>query len=173
MLRIGASDLKKVSRGVVECERCVFAQQDYYAGMTSILTLSAAVLMYGVSGSAVAQSAPQASEKPTQGQISALQDAPKSPPKAAPKPDASKYPGFAPLVQANREAFVKLVKKRNELKAQNPPQESTFEEYKKLDAEYQKASSKVSEFMANKRWTDEDRAAMTTIVSDELSKAVS
>jgi hypothetical protein len=129
--------------------------------------------MYGVSGTAVAQSAVQASEKPVGEQILTLQDAPKSPPKAAPKPDASKYPGFAPLVQTNREAFVKLVKKRNELKAQTPPQESTFKEYKELEAKYQEASSKVSEFMAQKRWTDEDRAAMTTIVSEELSKAVS
>lgn len=87
--------------------------------------------------------------------------------------DAGKYSGFMDLVKDHREAQIKMVRKWREVKAQSPVSDATMKEYKELQVETGKASNKVVKFMQQKRWTDEDRAAMNKIWSDEISKDVS
>ncbi len=140
--------------------------------MARILALSVSAVMYGIASAAVAQTSPVAHQNSDDVQISAAQDPPKAPPKAPKAPDVSKYGGFLDLVKANREAFVKLAAKAKELKGQSPPKESTFKEYREAEAAFQQASAKASGYMQQKRWTDEDRAVMSAILAEELSKPI-
>ncbi|MBL9141685.1 MAG: hypothetical protein JNK53_07445 [Phycisphaerae bacterium] len=124
--------------------------------------LAAPLLMYaiglGIAATAVASGA---------------ENRPQAPEIALAAQDAGKYSGFMDLVNAHREAQVKMVKKWQELKGQNPVSETTMEEYKKLQVETGKASNKVVKFIQQSRWTDEDRTAMNKIWSDVIAKPVS
>jgi hypothetical protein len=96
-----------------------------------------------------------------------------TPPAKPAKPaDASKYSGFMDLVNEHREVQVKMVKKWRELRGQQPPTEATMAEYKKLQEAAQKASNKVTKYIAQERWTEEDRAAMNKIWGDVVGQDV-
>lgn len=96
-----------------------------------------------------------------------------TPPAKPAKPvDASKYSGFMDLVNEHREVQVKMVKKWRELRGQQPPTEATMAEYKKLQEAAQKASNKVTKYIAQERWTEEDRAAMNKLWGDVVGQDV-
>ena len=93
---------------------------------------------------------------------------------AAPAPasqaqDAGKYGGFMPLVRAHKDAQDKMVALWQAIKG-GDVSEKTRDDYKKAQDATQKASNKVTQFMSQERWSEEDRAAMTKIWTDELEK---
>jgi len=95
-------------------------------------------------------------------------------PAAVPAPapaaqDAGKYGGFMPLVRAHKEAQDKMVALWQAIKG-GDMSEKTREDYKKAQDATQKASNKVTQFISQERWSEEDRAAMTKIWTDELEK---
>jgi hypothetical protein len=95
-------------------------------------------------------------------------------PTAVPAPapaaqDAGKYGGFMPLVRAHKEAQDKMVALWQAIKG-GDMSEKTREDYKKAQDATQKASNKVTQFISQERWSEEDRAAMTKIWTDELEK---
>jgi hypothetical protein len=95
-------------------------------------------------------------------------------PMAVPSPapaaqDAGKYGGFMPLVRAHKEAQDKMVALWQAIKG-GDMSEKTREDYKKAQDAAQKASNKVTQFISQERWSEEDRAAMTKIWTDELEK---
>ena len=83
--------------------------------------------------------------------------------------DAGKYGGFMPLVRAHKEAQDKMVALWQAIKG-GDMSEKTREDYKKAQDATQKASNKVTQFIGQERWSEEDRAAMTKIWTDELEK---
>lgn len=124
--------------------------------------LAAPFLMYAIGSGIAAQSTAFGAENyPAPAETASLTQ------------DAGKYSGFMDLVKDHREAQIKMVRKWREVKAQSPVSDATMKEYKELQVETGKASNKVVKFMQQKRWTDEDRAAMNKIWSDEISKDVS
>ena len=88
---------------------------------------------------------------------------------AAPAQDAGKYGGFMPLVRAHKEAQDKMVTLWQAIKG-GDVSEKTREDYKNAQVATQKASNKVTQFIGQERWSEEDRAAMTKIWTDELEK---
>ena len=88
---------------------------------------------------------------------------------AAPAQDASKYSGFLPLVKAHKEAQDKMVKLWQSIKA-GDNSEGTRAAYKAAQEVSQKAANKVTKFMEQERWSQEDREAMNKIWSKELEK---
>jgi hypothetical protein len=88
---------------------------------------------------------------------------------AAPVQDAGKYGGFMPLVRAHKEAQDKMVALWQAIKG-GDVSEKTREDYKNAQVATQKASNKVTQFIGQERWSEEDRAAMTKIWTDELEK---
>ena len=95
-------------------------------------------------------------------------------PAAVPAPapaaqDAGKYGGFMPLVRAHKEAQDKMVALWQAIKG-GDMSEKTREDYKKAQDATQKASNKVTQFISQERWSEEDRAAMTKIWTGELEK---
>ncbi|MBU3684449.1 MAG: hypothetical protein FGM39_10640 [Phycisphaerales bacterium] len=95
--------------------------------------------------------------------------APTVPAPAAPAQDAGKYGGFMPLVRAHKDAQDRMVALWQAIKG-GDVSEKTRDDYKKAQDATQKASNKVTQFMAQERWSEEDRAAMTKIWTDELEK---
>ena len=83
--------------------------------------------------------------------------------------DAGKYGGFMPLVRAHKDAQDKMVALWQAIKG-GDVSEKTRDDYKKAQDATQKASNKVTQFMSQERWSEEDRAAMTKIWTDELEK---
>jgi hypothetical protein len=83
--------------------------------------------------------------------------------------DAGKFGGFMPLVRAHKEAQDKMVALWQAIKG-GDMSEKTREDYKKAQDATQKASNKVTQFISQERWSEEDRAAMTKIWTDELEK---
>ena len=83
--------------------------------------------------------------------------------------DAGKYGGFMPLVRAHKDAQDKMVALWQAIKG-GDVSEKTRDDYKKAQDATQKASNKVTQFMNQERWSEEDRAAMTKIWTDELEK---
>ena len=95
-------------------------------------------------------------------------------PSPAPEPvraaqDAGKYGGFMPLVRAHKDAQDKMVALWQAIKG-GDVSEKTRDDYKKAQDATQKASNKVTQFISQERWSEEDRAAMTKIWTDELEK---
>lgn len=88
---------------------------------------------------------------------------------AAPAQDASKYSGFLPLVKAHKEAQDKMVKLWQSIKA-GDISEGTRAAYKAAQEVSQKAANKVTKFMEQEKWSQEDREAMNKIWSKELEK---
>ena len=88
---------------------------------------------------------------------------------AAPAQDAGKYGGFMPLVRAHKEAQDRMVALWQAIKG-GDVSEKTRDDYKKAQDATQKASNKVTQFIGQERWSEEDRAAMTKIWTDELEK---
>lgn len=88
---------------------------------------------------------------------------------AAPAQDAGKYGGFMPLVRAHKEAQDKMVALWQAIKG-GDVSEKTRDDYKNAQVAAQKASNKVTQFISQERWSEEDRAAMTKIWTDELEK---
>jgi|LakMenE01Jun11ns_1017448.scaffolds.fasta_scaffold9658646_2 hypothetical protein len=88
---------------------------------------------------------------------------------AAPVQDAGKYGGFMPLVRAHKEAQDKMVALWQAIKG-GDVSEKTRDDYKNAQVAAQKASNKVTQFISQERWSEEDRAAMTKIWTDELEK---
>jgi hypothetical protein len=125
------------------------------------ISLVAACVLYAHGAAIAAPAAMPGGENPSPGDVVAPQAA-----------DSSRYPGFAELVNAHREAQVKMVKKWRELKGQSPPQEATFAEYRRLQEETQKASGKVTKFIQQSKWTEDDRKELNRIWNDVLSKDV-
>jgi hypothetical protein len=93
----------------------------------------------------------------------------RAPAPAAPSQDAGKYGGFMPLVRAHKEAQDKMVALWQAIKG-GDVSEKTRDDYKKAQDATQKASNKVTQFIGQERWSEEDRAAMTKIWTDELEK---
>ncbi|MFM9145085.1 MAG: hypothetical protein ACKORL_06930, partial [Phycisphaerales bacterium] len=87
----------------------------------------------------------------------------------SPAQDAGKYGGFMPLVRAHKDAQDKMVALWQAIKG-GDVSEKTRDDYKKAQDATQKASNKVTQFMNQERWSEEDRAAMTKIWTDELEK---
>jgi len=83
--------------------------------------------------------------------------------------DAGKYGGFMPLVRAHKDAQDRMVALWRAIKG-GDVSEKTRDDYKKAQDATQKASNKVTQFMNQERWSEEDRAAMTKIWTDELEK---
>ena len=83
--------------------------------------------------------------------------------------DASKYSGFLPLVKAHKEAQGKMVKLWQAIKA-GDNSEGTRAAYKAAQEASQKAANKVTKFMEQEKWSQEDREAMNKIWSKELEK---
>ncbi|MFM1935821.1 MAG: hypothetical protein RI990_780 [Planctomycetota bacterium] len=92
-------------------------------------------------------------------------------PLAAQAEGASKYGGLMPLVRAHREDQVKMVKLWQSMKA-GDVSEKTREAYKVAQIATQKSSNKVTQFINQERWSEEDRAAMNKLWTDELEKPV-
>lgn len=88
---------------------------------------------------------------------------------AVPVQDAGKYGGFMPLVRAHKEAQDKMVALWQAIKG-GDVSEKTRDDYKGAQVAAQKASNKVTQFISQERWSEEDRAAMTKIWTDELEK---
>ena len=88
---------------------------------------------------------------------------------AAPAQDAGKYGGFMPLVRAHKEAQDRMVALWQSIKG-GDMSDKTRDDYKKAQDATQKASNKVTQFISQERWSEEDRAAMTKIWTDELEK---
>jgi hypothetical protein len=93
------------------------------------------------------------------------QDAP------AKKSDTGKYAGITSLIREHREKQTAMVKLWREIKKGNTD-EKTRDQYKDAQLASQKASNKVSEFIARERWNDADRAAMNKMWADELAKPI-
>ncbi|MFM8642912.1 MAG: hypothetical protein ACKOEP_08785 [Phycisphaerales bacterium] len=83
--------------------------------------------------------------------------------------DAGKYGGFMPLVRAHKVAQDKMVALWQAIKG-GDVSEKTRDDYKKAQDATQKAINKVTQFMKQESWSDEDRAAMNKIWTDELEK---
>jgi hypothetical protein len=83
--------------------------------------------------------------------------------------DASKYSGFLPLVKAHKEAQDKMVKLWQAIKG-GDNSEGTRAAYKAAQEVSQKAANKVTKFMEQEKWSQEDREAMNKIWSKELEK---
>jgi len=92
-------------------------------------------------------------------------------PIAAQAEGASKYGGLMPLVRAHREDQVKMVKLWQSMKA-GDVSEKTRDAYKAAQIAAQKSSNKVTQFINQERWSEEDRAAMNKLWTDELEKPV-
>ena len=90
-------------------------------------------------------------------------------PAAGSAQDAGKYGGLMPLVRAHKEAQDRMVALWQAIKG-GDVSEKTREDYKKAQDATQKASNKVTQFISQERWSEEDRAAMTKIWTDELEK---
>lgn len=132
--------------------------------MMRLATLAAALVMYATCAATGAADTRHGAENGVPDAVAALHT-----PQAA---DSGKYPGFMALVDAHREAQVKMVKKWRELKGQNPPSQATFEEYNRLQLETQKASGRVTKFIQQSKWSEDDRKALNKIWNDVLSKDV-
>jgi hypothetical protein len=107
--------------------------------------------------------APAFAQDPAPKQDAPKQDAPPT------KSDTSKYAGITSLIREHREKQTAMVKLWREIKKGNTD-EKTRDQYKDAQLAAQKASNKVSEFIARERWTDADRAAMNKMWADELAK---
>jgi hypothetical protein len=107
--------------------------------------------------------APAFAQDPAPKQDAPKQDAPPT------KSDTSKYAGITSLIREHREKQTAMVKLWREIKKGNAD-EKTRDQYKEAQLASQKASNKVSEFIARERWTDADRAAMNKMWADELAK---
>ena len=89
----------------------------------------------------------------------------------ATKSDTSKYAAISSLIREHREKQTAMVKLWREIKKGNTD-EKTRDQYKEAQIASQKASNKVSEFIARERWNDADRAAMNKMWADELAKPI-
>lgn len=119
--------------------------------------------MYAIgTGAAASQSAAEAENLPGGAETALSRQA----------PDPSRYAGLMDRVRDHREAQVKMVKKWREIKATATPSESMLKEYKALQVGTQEAADKVSRFIAQPKWTDEDRKAMNQLWADELAKDI-
>jgi hypothetical protein len=87
----------------------------------------------------------------------------------AKKADTGKYAGITSLIREHREKQTAMVKLWREIKKGNAD-EKTRDQYKEAQLAAQKASNKVSKYIAEERWTDADRAAMNQMWSEELAK---
>lgn len=85
--------------------------------------------------------------------------------------ETGKYSGLRPLIRAHRDEQVKMVKLWQAMKS-GSVDEKTREAYKEAQVRTQQASNKVTRFIAEERWTDADRAAMTKMWTDELEKPI-
>ena len=94
-----------------------------------------------------------------------------SPATAALPQDAARYPGLMPLVNAHRAEQVKMVKLWKTIK-DGKGTDKTPEEYKEAQIRVQKASNKVDEYIANDKWSVEDRVAMHKVWAAELEKPI-
>ena len=106
--------------------------------------------------------APALAQAPA-GDTPAKQDTP------AKKSDTGKYAGITSLIREHREKQTAMVKLWREIKKGNAD-EKTRDQYKEAQLAAQKASNKVSKYIAEERWTDADRAAMNQMWSEELAK---
>lgn len=85
--------------------------------------------------------------------------------------DTARYPGLMPLVNAHRAEQVKMVKLWKTIK-EGKGTDKTPEEYKDAQIRVQKASNKVDEYIANDKWSVEDRIAMQKLWAAELEKPI-
>ncbi len=106
--------------------------------------------------------APALAQAPA-GDTPAKQDTP------AKKSDTGKYAGITSLIREHREKQTAMVKLWREIKKGNAD-EKTRDQYKEAQLAAQKASNKVSKYIAEERWNDADRAAMNKMWADELAK---
>ncbi len=106
--------------------------------------------------------APALAQAPA-GDTPAKQDTP------AKKSDTGKYAGITSLIREHREKQTAMVKLWREIKKGNAD-EKTRDQYKEAQLASQKASNKVSKYIAEERWNDADRAAMNKMWADELAK---
>ena len=106
--------------------------------------------------------APALAQAPA-GDTPAKQDTP------AKKSDTGKYAGITSLIREHREKQTAMVKLWREIKKGNAD-EKTRDQYKEAQLAAQKASNKVSKYIAEERWNDADRAAMNQMWADELAK---
>lgn len=106
--------------------------------------------------------APALAQAPA-GDTPAKQDTP------AKKSDTGKYAGITSLIREHREKQTAMVKLWREIKKGNAD-EKTRDQYKGAQLASQKASNKVSKYIAEERWNDADRAAMNKMWADELAK---
>jgi hypothetical protein len=112
-----------------------------------------------------------AASTPCEASVAAVSSAATAAPAVVSVQDAGKYGGFMPLVRAHREAQDKMVALWQSIK-KGDVSDKTRDDYKKAQEAAQKASNKVTQFISQERWSDEDRAAMTKIWTDELEKTV-
>jgi pyruvate/2-oxoglutarate dehydrogenase complex dihydrolipoamide acyltransferase (E2) component len=105
---------------------------------------------------------------PVAAMASAAPAAPAAPAVASAQ-DAGKYGGLMPLVRAHKDAQDRMVALWQSIK-KGDVSEKTRDDYKKAQESAQKASNKVTQFISQERWSEEDRAAMTKIWTDELEK---
>ena len=96
-------------------------------------------------------------------------DAPAKQDTPAKKSDTGKYAGITSLIREHREKQTAMVKLWREIKKGNAD-EKTRDQYKEAQLAAQKASNKVSKYIAEERWNDADRAAMNKMWADELAK---
>ena len=106
--------------------------------------------------------APALAQAPA-GDTPAKQDTP------AKNSDTGKYAGITSLIREHREKQTAMVKLWREIKKGNAD-EKTRDQYKEAQLASQKASNKVSKYIAEERWNDADRAAMNKMWADELAK---
>ena len=106
--------------------------------------------------------APALAQAPA-GDTPAKQDTP------AKKSDTGKYAGITSLIREHRDKQTAMVKLWREIKKGNAD-EKTRDQYKEAQLAAQKASNKVSKYIAEERWNDADRAAMNKMWADELAK---
>ncbi len=147
--------------------------------MSRLYPLPAAMFMYAI-GLGFAASALAGAENPAASQdagkaaVAAVQpvagQSVAAQPVAAQSSDASKYPGFVELATEHAKKQAALSKKWQALKAMKPADEKALAEYRKAQASVVEASTKVSEYMNQSKWTDDDKRAMTKIWEDILAK---
>ena len=106
--------------------------------------------------------APALAQAPA-GDTPAKQDTP------AKKSDTGKDAGITSLLREHRDKQTAMVKLWREIKKGNAD-EKTRDQYKEAQLAAQKASNKVSKYIAEERWNDADRAAMNKMWADELAK---
>ena len=128
-----------------------------------IITSMARIALVSVIFAAPALAQAPAGDTPAKQDPAPKQDAP------AKKSDTGKYAAITSLIREHREKQTAMVKLWREIKKGNTD-EKTRDQYKDAQLAAQKASNKVSEFIARERWTDADRAAMNKMWADELAK---